>query len=107
MSSSQHVPPIKSTNHNTNRHFCAEEGLLATGDDAGVVKLWDCRAPPTRAASTIKKNEDFISDLLSYEVGGCGFWGMGGWVGGWGGVFVAGVDSSCMYVCAGWDRCAD
>lgn len=50
------------------RHFCAAEGLLASGDDAGVVKLWDCRAAPSKAASTITKNEDFIADLLSHDV---------------------------------------
>lgn len=36
--------------------------LFASGDDEGVVRIWDLRAP-TKACAELKVHEDFVSDL--------------------------------------------
>ncbi|XP_022903052.2 WD repeat-containing protein 55 homolog [Onthophagus taurus] len=43
------------------------ENLFATGDDDGRVKLWDLREKNTNCVFTIKKNEDYISDICTHE----------------------------------------
>lgn len=40
--------------------------LFATGDDDGVVKVWDVRAK-NKQIFRMKKNEDYISDIISSE----------------------------------------
>lgn len=45
-------------------HFCEDEGLLASGDDSGTVRLWDSRQE--KPVATLSENEDFVSDLLAH-----------------------------------------
>lgn len=40
--------------------------LFATGDDDGVVKMWDVRAK-NKQIFRMKRNEDYISDIISSE----------------------------------------
>lgn len=37
------------------------------GDDSGVVKLWDLRKKQQKPVFSLKKNEDFISDIITNE----------------------------------------
>lgn len=43
------------------------DNLFATGDDNGAVKLWDLRTTNSKAVFSLKKNEDYISDIKTHE----------------------------------------
>ncbi|WRT63321.1 uncharacterized protein IL334_000226 [Kwoniella shivajii] len=48
-----------------NRVFCVNENLVATGDDDGIIKLWDPRKPdPLREYN---QHFDYISDFTYFE----------------------------------------
>ncbi|RYG63635.1 hypothetical protein EON64_15530, partial [archaeon] len=49
-----------------NRLCLIDENTIATGDDNGVVKLWDLRAPQKSTVSW-DVHTDFVSDLLYHE----------------------------------------
>lgn len=42
-----------------------DENLLASGDDEGMVKLWDVRTKATEPIFSIKKAEDYISCIIT------------------------------------------
>ncbi|KAL1930324.1 hypothetical protein VTP01DRAFT_10486 [Rhizomucor pusillus] len=64
--------------HPLNALLCLNENMLATGDDQGVIKLWDTRKD--KAVMEYREHEDFISQMLFREekrtllaVGGDGY----------------------------------
>ncbi|OCF43115.1 WD-repeat protein JIP5 [Kwoniella heveanensis CBS 569] len=48
-----------------NRVFCVNENLIASGDDDGVIKLWDPRQP--EALRSYSQHFDYISDFTYFE----------------------------------------
>ncbi|WVR03194.1 hypothetical protein IAU60_000185 [Kwoniella sp. DSM 27419] len=48
-----------------NRVFCVNENLLASGDDDGIIKLWDPRQP--EAIRSYNQHFDYISDFTYFE----------------------------------------
>lgn len=44
-----------------------DENVFATGDDDGSVKLWDMRQFSSKPIYQIKRNEEYISDMLADE----------------------------------------
>ncbi|KAF7284036.1 hypothetical protein GWI33_022656 [Rhynchophorus ferrugineus] len=44
-----------------------DENVFATGDDDGTVKLWDSRKKNDKPVYKTKKNEDYISDIVTDE----------------------------------------
>lgn len=44
-----------------------DENQFATGDDDGTVKLWDRRQKSAKPTYKTKKNEDYISDIVTNE----------------------------------------
>lgn len=49
------------------RVYVINENLIATGDDDGTVKLWDLRRKQNACIFSLKKNEDYISDIITNE----------------------------------------
>ncbi|XP_066590244.1 WD repeat-containing protein 55 homolog [Prorops nasuta] len=45
------------------------ENTFATGDDDGVVKLWDLRQQGSQPIFSIKKMEDYVSDMITNNEG--------------------------------------
>ncbi|GJQ86595.1 hypothetical protein Trydic_g7829 [Trypoxylus dichotomus] len=43
------------------------ENLFSTGDDSGGVKLWDLRVNDDKSIFSLKKNEDYISKILTHS----------------------------------------
>ncbi|KAK8844682.1 hypothetical protein IAR55_006531 [Kwoniella newhampshirensis] len=48
-----------------NRVFCVNANLVATGDDDGVIKLWDPRQPA--ALRSYNQHFDYISDFVYFD----------------------------------------
>ncbi|WWD22770.1 hypothetical protein CI109_107263 [Kwoniella shandongensis] len=48
-----------------NRVFCVNPNLIATGDDDGVIKLWDPRQP--EALRSYNQHFDYISDFVYFD----------------------------------------
>ncbi|WVQ94264.1 hypothetical protein IAU59_001343 [Kwoniella sp. CBS 9459] len=48
-----------------NRVFCVNENLIASGDDDGIIKLWDPRQP--EALRSYNQHFDYISDFTYFE----------------------------------------
>ncbi|KAK5646786.1 hypothetical protein RI129_005250 [Pyrocoelia pectoralis] len=44
-----------------------DDHLFATGDDGGIIKLWDVRVNSDKTVFSLKKNEDYISDIVTNE----------------------------------------
>ncbi|XP_018578500.1 WD repeat-containing protein 55 homolog [Anoplophora glabripennis] len=44
-----------------------DENMFSTGDDDGVVKIWDVRERDEKPIYKTKKNEDYISDMITDE----------------------------------------
>ncbi|KRT79714.1 WD40 domain-containing protein, partial [Oryctes borbonicus] len=43
------------------------ENLFGTGDDGGTIKLWDLRVNGDQSIFSLKKNEDYISNILTHS----------------------------------------
>lgn len=48
-----------------------DKNLFATGDDNGRVKVWDLREKGNNAIFSFKRNEDYISDIITNENQNC------------------------------------
>lgn len=46
-----------------NALLCLNENLLATGDDQGVIKIWDDRKKQQDPVMVYTEHEDFIADM--------------------------------------------
>eukprot|EP01031_Cornospumella_fuschlensis_P046435 gene46435-56865_t len=57
---------IDAHNSALNRLCLVDDNTIATGDDNGVVKLWDLRAPHNSTMSW-DVHTDFVSDMLYHE----------------------------------------
>ena len=44
-----------------------KEDVFATGDEDGTFKMWDVRLPNKKAVFSLRKNEDYVSDICTHE----------------------------------------